>query len=140
MTTKTCPVCSYPFGGKGFWIRTTHNNQKINVCYSIACRLLGTVVLKEDELEPMTTKPFGYFDDPAQTEPTYDPGLEIDCPVCHKPLATPYKTISLMVPGDDRSYFYRTHRACYANLTLEQETELDSLIIDAVVRAKQDVN
>jgi hypothetical protein len=45
-------------------------------------------------------------------------------------------TISLMVPDDVRSYFYRVHKQCYASLTHDQELELDGLLIDAIYRAR----
>ena len=85
-------------------------------------------------------KLFGYFTDSSQTEPEFDPGLDIDCPACHFPLQAPMETISLMLEGDDRSYFYRMHKACSEKLSPELETEIDSLIIDAVALAKRNTN
>ena len=85
---------------------------------------------------------FGYFDDPSQTEPTFDPGLNVDCLVCHTRLSPPMKTISVMLDEptlggrDNRSYFYRVHKDCYEALTPQQETNLDSVIIDSVARSK----
>lgn len=85
-------------------------------------------------------KPYGYFSDAMQEEPEYDPGLEAECPVCHKRLiATPVinlVTISLMAPDDNRSYFYRAHKSCYEDLTSEQETAIDSILIDAIYAAR----
>lgn len=75
---------------------------------------------------------YGYYADATATEPAFDPGLTVDCPVCHKLLSMPVKTISLMAAGDNRSYFYRTHKACYEGLTPQQESDLDGLIIDHV--------
>ena len=83
------------------------------------------------------TSIYGYYDDATQTDPTYDPGLGADCPVCHLSLTPPIVTISLMVPGDSRSYFYRLHRYCQNTLTREQETDIDSVIVDAVVRSRE---
>jgi hypothetical protein len=79
---------------------------------------------------------FGYFDAPYQEIPAYDPGLGVDCPVCNRPLSRPVVTTSLMVPGDGRSYFYRMHKACRAGLTPEAETNIDSVLVDAVVAAR----
>lgn len=71
---------------------------------------------------------YGYFDHPSQTEPEFDPGLDIDCPVCHRPLRDePIQTISIMLAKldideanqsvailgkDTRSHFYRIHKDC----------------------------
>lgn len=79
---------------------------------------------------------YGYFTSGEQTEPEYDPGLEVDCPVCHKQLSRPMVAPSLMLVDDNRSYFYRVHKACYEMLTHEQVSELDGLIIDAVAATK----
>ena len=54
----------------------------------------------------------GYFDDPLSDRPAFDPGLDINCPVCLEKLAAPMRTHSLMLNGAHRSYFYRTHRDC----------------------------
>lgn len=75
---------------------------------------------------------YGYFDQADQLTPAHDPGLAVDCPVCHMPLARPVATTSLMVPGDVRSYFYRMHKACRDGLTEQQETNIDSILIDAI--------
>lgn len=83
---------------------------------------------------------FGYFDAPEQTTPAFDPGLDAKCPVCGKTVGrVNIKTISVMLRGDMRSYFYRVHKACYDPLTAEQQADVDGLIIDAVARTK-DVN
>jgi hypothetical protein len=79
---------------------------------------------------------YGYFESPLSDVPDYDPGLDVDCPVCYQRLSRPIKTISVMADGDRKSYFYRTHKACYESLTPENETELDSFIIDMVYRTK----
>jgi hypothetical protein len=80
---------------------------------------------------------FGYFDEAYQETPAHDPGLSVDCPVCNRTLSRPVVTISLMVPGDSRSYFYRLHKACRDALTPEQETNIDSVLIDAIVSLRQ---
>lgn len=76
---------------------------------------------------------YGYFTNATQTVPVFDPGLNVPCPICTKDLdPVDVRTISLMVPDDDRSYFYRVHRSCHEPLTTEQETQLDGLLIDAI--------
>lgn len=71
---------------------------------------------------------FGYFDDPHSESPDYDPGLDVDCPVCERSIRKgDVKTVSFMAPGDGRSYFYRIHKDC---ATPEREQEIESLIID----------
>ena len=80
---------------------------------------------------------YGYFDNPHENEPAYDPGLGVDCPVCEKTLAHRLvRTISLMLPGDTRSYFYRVHAACWRRLTEAEKTIYDSAIIDAVANSR----
>jgi hypothetical protein len=73
---------------------------------------------------------FGYFEDSLSENPAYDPGIDVDCPVCHARLSPPLKTISVMAEGDDRSYFYRTHKPCFEGLSEQQASDLDGLIID----------
>jgi hypothetical protein len=81
---------------------------------------------------------FGYFDDPDQTVPAFDPGLDAPCPAClNVHLGNwPVVTISLMVPGDNRSYFYRMHKRCYEQLNDDQRNIFDSDIIDAIMLAR----
>lgn len=67
----------------------------------------------------------GYYDDPSQATPTYNPGLNVPCVICFKPLSAPMKTISLMMPGDHRSYFYRAHKACYEALPEAEIADLE---------------
>jgi hypothetical protein len=55
----------------------------------------------------------GYYDHDWQDEPTYDPGLDADCPICHEPLRDwPVRTTSLMAVSGTRSLFYRMHQHC----------------------------
>lgn len=79
---------------------------------------------------------YGYFDQPNQEEPAFDPGLDVACPFCQSRLLQPVVTISLMVPGDSRSYFYRADRACYYNAADEIVTEVESVLVDAIYSAK----
>lgn len=78
---------------------------------------------------------YGYFTQANQDVPEYDPGLNVNCPICNQLLSAPMKTISVMLEGDSRSFFYRTHKPCYENLSEEEVTKLDSLVVD--VRAMQ---
>ena len=82
---------------------------------------------------------FGYFDDPSQDEPTFDPGLGVKCPLCLESLTRPMKTISLMSIGDDRSYFYRVHKACYENAPADEIADVEGALIDhrAALKAKE---
>lgn len=75
---------------------------------------------------------YGYFTDAQQSEPAHDPGLDVDCPVCHKRLSRPIKTISVMLAQEKRSYFYRTHKACYDALNAEEAGNLDGILMDAM--------
>jgi len=85
-----------------------------------------------------SVKIYGYFDSPEQTEPTFDPGLNVYCPVCYRKLTEmrPLMTISLLLEHDNRSYFYRVHKGCHDNLDQVQQSNLDGLIIDAVIASK----
>lgn len=72
---------------------------------------------------------FGWFDN-LSDNPAHDPGLEGICLVCAKKLSKPVKTISLIKEGDNRSFFYRTHKDCYESLEKEDITNLESSLID----------
>lgn len=74
----------------------------------------------------------GYFTEPDQTEPAYDPGLNLPCPICHRMLTeAPVLTISLVSLNGPScwSYFYRVHRACHNQLTNRQRQELDDFVL-----------
>lgn len=74
---------------------------------------------------------FGYFDAACQVKPAHDPGLTAPCPFCTGPVGdTGIKTISLMKPGDGRSYFYRAHKACFDEADDEEVQHVESLLID----------
>jgi hypothetical protein len=73
---------------------------------------------------------FGWFDYPGQEEPTHDPGLKTICPICVGQLNAPVKTISFLKDGDNRSYFYRTHKSCYESANTEDIIAIESSIID----------
>lgn len=58
---------------------------------------------------------YGWFDDPEQSLPSYDPPRDASCLFCGNAIrADDVRTHSLMVPEEyaSRSYFYRTHRSC----------------------------
>lgn len=73
---------------------------------------------------------FGWFDKESQTYPTFDPGLEVNCPVCGLTLSPEVVTLSVMRVGSPRSYFYRVDKGCYEGLSDDQKTALDSVIVD----------
>lgn len=77
---------------------------------------------------------YGYFDAPEQTVPTFDPGLDAPCPICGEGNITlnTVRTISLMIPSGDRSYFYRVHRSCHEPLSEAERCKVDGLLIDAI--------
>lgn len=79
---------------------------------------------------------YGYFTDPHQTEPEFDPGLNASCPICGQALdAVDVRTISLMIPDGTRSYFYRVHRSCHEPLSERERIRVDGLLIDAIYSA-----
>lgn len=73
---------------------------------------------------------FGWFDSGNAEVPAHDPGLGTICLICGEGLRNPIKTISLMKDGDDKSYFYRTHKYCYENLSSDEVCKLESSLID----------
>lgn len=77
------------------------------------------------------SKLFGYFTYSQAEKPEYDPGLEVNCIFCAKPLSAPMKTISLMTEGSFRSYFYRCHKDCYENLDSDELMQYESLCVDS---------
>lgn len=73
---------------------------------------------------------FGYYDGLGNT-PAYDPGIDVPCIYCRRPLDFPLRTISFMVPGQDRSYFYRLHTACEEEMKVKGEAgHYEGLIVD----------
>jgi hypothetical protein len=77
----------------------------------------------------------GYYDSAEQTEATFNPGLNVPCVVCYKPLCAPLKTISLMKPGSGRSYFYRAHKACYEGLSEQEMGDLEWSMLNPPARS-----
>lgn len=75
---------------------------------------------------------FGYFDDPDQTVPAFDPGLEVPCPICLCRIdRQPVKTISLMGTNGNRSYFFRAHKHCWNGASDEDKTKIEHSLIDS---------
>jgi len=76
----------------------------------------------------------GFYDDPTQTEPTYDPSARCQCIVCNRQLTPPMKTISLMLRGGKRSLFFRVHAPCWENLSDDERATYESSVIDTEAR------
>lgn len=73
---------------------------------------------------------FGYYISRYSEKPDYDPGTDMECLLCNKPLSEPMKTISFMRPGSFKSYFWRAHKDCYENADSDQIGEIEGTIID----------
>jgi hypothetical protein len=85
----------------------------------------------------MSNSIYGYFTDYQQTQPAFDPGLSVACPICGDALdENDVRTISLAVPKDVKSYFYRVHKSCHEPLSKEQRSKVDGLLIDAIYSAR----
>ncbi len=81
---------------------------------------------------------YGYYTDPTQIVAAYDPGIDgVPCLICNQDLdVINLRTISLMVPDDSRSYFYRVHRSCHEPLSEAGRIEVDGLFIDAIYSSR----
>lgn len=78
---------------------------------------------------------YGWFDDPTQDVPSYDPPHDAPCPFCgFKVSSDDVRTHSLMYQGQyaARSYFYRTHRTCDENDPTH--TSMDDMILEMIGR------
>lgn len=78
---------------------------------------------------------YGWFDDPNQIVPSYEPPTDAPCLFCGSKIgATDIRTHSLMYQGQyaARSYFYRTHRTCAERD--HTETAMDDFILDMIAR------
>jgi len=77
---------------------------------------------------------YGWYDDPWQREPSYDPSHDAPCLFCGKPVSTDdVRTHSLMYAGEvyaKRSYFYRTHRTCAEKD--QSHTARDGVILEMI--------
>ena len=86
-------------------------------------------------------KEYGYFDNVNQTTPAYDPGLSVPCLICEKVLSVDdIRTVSLMIPNDGRSYFYRVHKSCHEPLDEQARVALDGRLIDVIAVTNEHVN
>jgi len=92
--------------------------------------------MKVKPLDPRIRKDiFGYFEDYSE-KPTHDPGVDTICPFCANKLADERKTLSLALfdpEHRDRSYFYRTCRACYNKASDEEKDQMDYSLIDILI-------
>lgn len=76
---------------------------------------------------------YGWFDDPNQINPSYEPPRNAPCLFCGTSVRPDdVRTHSLMHPGDyaARSYFYRTHRTCADKVS----TSVDGMVLDMIQR------
>ncbi len=80
---------------------------------------------------------YGYFDDPAQDVPAFDPGLTVTCPICQQMLTGDALCHSFMAPGDTRSYFWRYHRRCAEGLPADWQDAIDELMVHAIYLARE---
>lgn len=84
---------------------------------------------------------FGYFDDPMQEQPVYDPGYGVPCPCCLLPLGEDVALVCVSLMGEHarRSYFFRAHKACWRSASPEEQQRIEGSIIDAeAAEAKSD--
>jgi len=78
---------------------------------------------------------YGWFDDPDQAEPTYEPPRDTPCLFCGTSVhVEDVRTHSLMYRGQyaARSYFYRTHRSCAE--TDPTHTAMDGVVLNMIAR------
>lgn len=82
---------------------------------------------------------YGYFDEPGQTKPTFDPGLDVLCPVClrklYESLAAPRPdtvgSVSVLGEHSSRCYFFRFHKKCWDAASPETQQRIECAVIDA---------
>ena len=81
---------------------------------------------------------WGWFDDPNQTDGTYEPPHDAPCPYCFAPMtADDVRTHNLMEASSSyakRSYFFRTHRTC-DNDAEKRGEDITGRILDAIAKA-----
>lgn len=75
-------------------------------------------------------KLIGYFEDFSNT-PKYDPGLDVGCLICMKPLSPPVRTVSVMKMKALKSYFFRTHKSCWESLNEKEQKMYEASIIES---------
>lgn len=78
----------------------------------------------------------GYFDDPTQTVPVFDPGFDVPCPCCGKQIGrhneqNRLKTINLMDfdRKDSRSWFFRVHHDCWSKLNDDDQQVIETSVL-----------
>jgi hypothetical protein len=77
---------------------------------------------------------FGWFDDPSQTTPAYDPPHDAPCLFCGSPIhADDVQTHSIMMSGSAKSYFYRTHKTCAET----NQSSLDGIVFAMIEKNGQ---
>lgn len=73
----------------------------------------------------------GYFDEAGQMVPAHDPGLDIPCVVCWRPLTEqPRVTVSLMWQDGQRSYFFRAHAGCWKPLSDSEQQRYEESVLE----------
>ncbi len=120
------------------------------------CGALEREELRVNRLPLEARRYFGYFDQPEQQEPVYDPGLAAPCPVCDRALTpTDLRTISLIpflgnglvlharerrIALCDRAWkrgqlsvFYRVHASCHEALSRAEQRDLESRLLALLV-------
>ncbi len=78
---------------------------------------------------------YGWFDDPDQERPSYEPPRNAPCLFCGVPIHSgDVRTHSLMYQGQyaARSYFYRTHRTCAESDATN--TSMDDVVFAMIAR------
>lgn len=79
---------------------------------------------------------YGYFENPQDTAPAYQPPRDAPCPFCGKPVhEDDVRTHNLMYQAKTyarRNYFYRTHRTCAEKDPTH--TAMDGFILDMIAR------
>ncbi|MGH6889410.1 MAG: hypothetical protein ACREHF_09460 [Rhizomicrobium sp.] len=89
----------------------------------------------EAAVQPQGNAFYGWFDDPDQTEPTYEPPRDAPCPFCGFAVhAEDVRTHSVLYRGQyaARTYFYRTHRTCAQRDSTHAAA--DGFILDMIAR------
>jgi hypothetical protein len=78
----------------------------------------------------------GYFDNPQQSKPIFDPGFDVPCPACGNVIGyhseiNPLKTISLMDyhREDGKSWFFRVHKYCWNQLSDDDQIEIEMSVL-----------
>lgn len=78
---------------------------------------------------------YGWFDDPDQEAPTYEPPRDATCLFCGSAVhADDVRTHNLMYRGEyaARSYFYYTHKSCAESDP--SHTAMDGVVLNMIAR------